>query len=84
MIDFINAKNGKIELFSNSQKIADAETAKTIRYYLQENGYNGEVMASSSMDFATEEGFDSDDAAIKLWEAGVTMFWAADKSVKAT
>lgn len=82
MIDFISATNGKIEMFSNGHKIADAETAKTIVYHLQENGYNGEVMASSSMDFASEEGFEADDSATNLWEAGVKMFWAADQSIK--
>jgi len=78
MIDFINAKNGKIEMFSNGQKIADAKTAKTISNCLIKNGYNGDVMASSSINFATEEGFDHDDGALNLWNTGVTMFLAAE------
>tara|TARA_R110001592_G_scaffold236760_1_gene495350 strand:- start:4010 stop:4258 length:249 start_codon:yes stop_codon:yes gene_type:complete len=78
MIDFINANNGNIEMFSNGNKIADAKTAKTISNCLIKNGYNGEVMASSSMDFATEEGFDSDDGALNLWNTGVMMFLAAE------
>ena len=76
MIDFITANNGQIEMFSNGSSVAKAATSKSIAYFLQQNGFDGEVMASSSMDFASEEGFDSDDSALNLWEQGVKRFWA--------
>ena len=74
MIDYISAYNGAIEMFANDQLVATAQTAKTIGYYLQENGYDGEVYASSSIDFASEYGFENDEDALNLWNAGVKMF----------
>ena len=81
MIDFITANNGQIEMFSNNSSVAKAATAKSIAYFLQENGFDGSVMASSSMDFASEEGFDSDDDAKILWEQGVKRFQSADATI---
>ena len=80
MIDFITANNGQIEMFSNNSSVAKAATATSIAYFLQENGFDGSVMASSSMDFASEEGFDSDDDAKILWEQGVYRFFAAERT----
>lgn len=77
MIDFISADNGSIQMFNGNYMVAEATTAKTICYYLQEQGFDGSVMASSSVDFASEYGFDTDDAAHDLWDQGVKMYYMA-------
>ena len=74
MIDFISADNAMIQMFVGDHMVAEASTAKSICYFLQEYGVAESVFASSSVDFASEYGFESDDAAIELWEAGLKKF----------
>ena len=75
MIDYISANNGNIQLWNGNQIVAEACTAKSIVYFLQENGFNEDgVYASSSMDFASEEGFKNDEDATILWDKGHTMY----------
>jgi hypothetical protein len=74
MIDFISADNAMIQMFDGDNMVAEASTAKSICYFIQEYGLAESVFASSSVDFASEYGFEDDDAAIELWEAGVKKF----------
>ena len=74
MIDFISADNAMIQMFDGDNMVAEASTAKSICYFIQEYGTAESVFASSSVDFASEYGFENDDAAIELWEAGVKKF----------
>ena len=74
MINYIACDNGAIEMFADDVLVAVAETAKSIAYYIQENGLSDNVYASSSIDFASEYGFENDEDAIALWEEGVKMF----------
>ena len=57
MIDFINADNGMIQMFDGNNMVAEANTAKSICYFIQEFGLADNVFGSSSMDFASEYGF---------------------------
>lgn len=75
MIDYITAKNGKIEMYNDGGFVAQAETAKTICYVLQMYGFDGCVGTSSSIDFADEYGFDHYDDAKILWEEGVKRYF---------
>ena len=75
MIDYIAADEGHIEMYSNDHLVGTAQTAKTICWYLQEMGFDGSVATSSSMDFASEYGFDTDEEANELWESGVKKFY---------
>jgi len=76
MIDFISASEGKIQLWEDDMIVAEACTAKSIAYFLQEHGFDGNVYASSSMDFASEEGFETDQCANDLWEKSVNLYYA--------
>ena len=78
MINFISANNGKIELFAHSEFIAAAETAKSICYFLQEYGFDGHYYTSSTIDFASEYGFDNDEDAHALFEEGVKLFYMTE------
>tara|TARA_X000001316_G_C917027_1_gene31278 strand:+ start:922 stop:1146 length:225 start_codon:yes stop_codon:yes gene_type:complete len=73
IIDFITAKNGAIEMFSNNTLVATARTAEQVAKAIREFGVERSVGASSSMDFADEEGFAHWDDANKLWIEGVTL-----------
>lgn len=74
MIDFISADNAMIQMFVGDHMVAEASTAKSICYFIQEYGLAESVFASSSVDFASEYGFESDDAAMDLWLAGLKKF----------
>jgi len=80
MIDFISANNGKIEMFNNGDFVATAETAKTIAYVLEMYGYDGSVATSSSIDFASEYGFENDEDAEVLWDEGVKRFYMTNEA----
>jgi len=78
MIDYISANNGNIQLWNGNQIVAEACTAKSIVYFLQENGFNEDgVYASSSMDFASEEGFETDDCAKNLWNEALNRYYSS-------
>ena len=74
MIDFISADNAMIQMFDGDHMVAEASTAKSICYFIQEYGLGETVFASSSVDFASEYGFENDDDANDLWEAGLKMY----------
>lgn len=78
MIDYISANNGNIQMWDGDYIVAEACTAKSIVYFLQENGFNEDgVYASSSMDFASEEGFETDDCAKNLWDEALNRYYAS-------
>ncbi len=74
MIDFISADNATIQLFDGDNMVAAVKTAKSICYFLQEYGVAESVFASSSIDFASEYGFETDDEAMDLWLEGFKKF----------
>ena len=71
---FIGANNGGIEVFIGvGNKVGFAKTPKMLAYILDTKKIFGEVMFTSSMDFATENGFDTDDGAKQLFNNAVEM-----------
>lgn len=74
MIDYISANNGMIQMFDGNDMVAEASTAKSICYFIQEFGLADNVFGSSSMDFASEYGFEVDDYANELWNHGLKMY----------
>lgn len=72
MIDFISAFAGGIK-FSVSGQEHDywASNAIDLAAFIAEFGVARGAAHSSTMDFASEEGFASDDDAWKLWEAAI-------------
>jgi len=66
MIDFISADKGGIKMYDDGVFSAWANTAEDVAYCLTACGVAEEMFGSSSMDFASEEGFDTDDGAMLL------------------
>ena len=74
MINYIDAHNGGIRMYAGTNNLKGwSMTAKGIAYTLKTCGIGETLMGSSSMDFASEEGFDHDDDASKLFEAAVKL-----------
>jgi hypothetical protein len=74
-IRFIAAHKGGIQMFSNpGELVAWAKTPEMIAYALRTTGADDIIMGRSSMDFASEEGFENDEDATILWDEGYNMY----------
>ena len=74
-IRFIAAHKGGIQMFSNpGELVAWAKTPEMIAYALRTKGADEIIMGSSSMDFASENGFKNDEDAMTLWEDGYNTY----------
>ena len=73
MIDYITAHNGGIKMFAGDGLKGWSKTAKGIAYTLKTCGLAEVVMGSSSMDFASEYGFKTDDGAKILYKNAVGL-----------
>ena len=81
-IRFVAAHNGGIQMFSNpGELVAWAKTPEMIAYALRTKGADEIIMGSSSMDFASEEGFKNDEDAMTLWEDGYNTYLAEVEAV---
>ena len=74
MIDFISAKDGGIQMFTNNGVVGFAKSAKSIAYIMQTKGLADTIYCSSSMDFADEEGFATHDGDNKIWNEAITIY----------
>jgi hypothetical protein len=75
---FIGANNGGLEIFLGAGNLVagNIQTAKTFKYVMDTYGIdidNDTIYTTSSMDFATEEGFENDDDARTLMEEGFKL-----------
>ena len=71
---FIDAMDGGIGVFIGAgNQVGFAKTPKMLAYILDTKKIYGEVMFTSSMDFASEYGFATDDGARNLWDAAVAL-----------
>ena len=71
---FIGANNGGIEVFIGvGNKVGFAKTSKMLAYILDTKKIYVSVMFTSSMDFASENGFATDDGAKELFNNAVEM-----------
>jgi hypothetical protein len=67
MIDFFDAHNGGVRMYSSDGALKGwGKTAEGVAYTLSTCGIAETTYGSSSMDFAAEEGFDTDDGAMLL------------------
>lgn len=74
-IDYINAHNGGIQMYAGLGNIVGwGNTAQHIAYVMQTYGMADAVYGGSSMDFADEEGFDTHDGAINLWNEAIEIY----------
>ena len=75
MIDYISAHNGGIKMFAGSLNLKGwGKTVKSIAYTLKTVGLADRVMGSSTMDFASEEGFEDDGDALRLWDEAIGIY----------
>ena len=75
MIDYISADNGGIKMFVGSFNLKGwGKTAESIAYTLKTVGLADRVMGSSTMDFASEEGFEDDGDALRLWDEAIGIY----------
>ena len=73
-IDYINAENGGIKMYSGVGNVVGwGKTAKHIAYVIATHGLADAVFGGSSMDFADEEGFDHYDGSKILWDEALAM-----------
>ena len=76
-IDFIDAHNGGIKMYAGVGLVDNlkgwGKTAKSIAYTLKTVGLADRCMASSSMDFASEYGFETDDGAMLLYKRALEL-----------
>ena len=75
---FIGANNGGLEVYLGVGNLiaGNIKTAKTFKYVMDTYGIDIDtttIYTTSSMDFATEEGFESDDDARILMEEGFKL-----------
>ena len=87
-IDFISAERGGIELFPNDRNrrgqpfidgaVGWADNAQDLADLMSQYGLADTVFHSSTMDFASTEGFEDDDAAWAIWAEAVEEYnWLA-------
>ena len=82
MIDFISADHGGIRMSAVVKPWIAASyswncwagTAKDIVAAIKKVGLSENVMASSTMDFASEEGFENNGDAHKLWYEAIEIY----------
>ena len=82
-IRFISANKGGIELFSDpGVKIGYAKEPTKLAELIKVFGIGDECYTSSSMDFADEEGFTTQDGAHLLWEKAINVILNTELSKK--
>ena len=72
-IDYIGADNGGLALFAGNVTIR-ATTAEAIAEAIKHYGIADTVMGSSSMEFASDDGFETDDGALNLWNEAIGIY----------
>ena len=78
-INFVSARDGKLELHMNDMNSSMECTVKSsanpiiLADIMSKYGFDDVVMASSSMDFANEYGFKSHDGAKKLYQNALNL-----------
>ena len=73
MIDYITVHNGGIKMFAGKGLKGWSKTAKGVAYTLKTCGVGETMMGGSSMDFASENGFETDDGAMLLLKRALEL-----------
>ena len=71
-IDFVSADNGGLALSAGNVTVS-ANTAEAVAEAMKNHGLAETVMGSSSMDFASENGFETDDGAMLLFKRALEL-----------
>ena len=75
-IDFVSARDGKLELSyyeMGVRKTKASENPIILAEIMRKHGFEDTVMASSSMDYASEDGFKTDDGAKNLYQNALSL-----------
>ena len=74
-IDYISADDGGIKMWAGlGSPVGWSDSADGIATVLKTAGLAEICYGSSSMDFASEEGFENDDDAAKLWDEAIGIY----------
>ena len=71
-IDFVSADNGGLALSAGNVTVR-ANTAEAVAEAMKNHGLAETVMGSSSMDFASENGFETDDGAMWRYKRALEL-----------
>ncbi len=71
-INFVSAEDGKVFLGYVENGVRK-ENPIILAEVMKKHGFEDTVMASSSMDFASEDGFKTDDGAKKLYQNALSL-----------
>ena len=75
MIDFISADEGGIKMWAGlGSPVGWSDSADGIATMLKTAGLADTVFGSSTMDFASEEGFENDGDAKALWNEAIGIY----------
>ena len=78
-INFVTAKNGKIELMSDKTVVVSSVDVEELTKTMYDHGLADSVYHSSSMDFASEDGFENDGDAWVIFDEALKMYnWVAN------
>ena len=78
-INFVTAKNGKIELMSDKTVVVSSVDVEELTNTMYDHGLADSVYHSSSMDFASEDGFENDGDAWFIFDDAVKVYnWVAN------
>ena len=75
MITHVSAYNGGLRMYAGNYRNLKgwANTAKGVAYTLKTCGIAETMMGDSSMDFASEDGFETDDGAMLLLKRALEL-----------
>ena len=78
-INFVTARNGKIELMSDKTVVVSSVDVEELTNTMYDHGLADSVYHSSSMDFASEDGFENDGDAWVIFDDAVKVYnWVAN------
>lgn len=74
LIDFVGAQDGGLIFFGEAaDPVGFGSTVEECALIIAKNGLASEVSGSSSMDFASEYGFESDDDAMFMFRNAIKL-----------
>ena len=73
MIDYLDAKNGGLTMYAGLEKKGWSNTVEGVAQTLNTHGVAESMMGSSSMDFASKNGFTTDDGAMLLLKRALEL-----------
>ena len=73
MINYVDAVNGGIEMTTKKGETLWSDTVEGVAKAMYDYGIAKTMMGSSSMDFASEEGFETDEGAMLLLQRALEL-----------